>query len=70
MACVNDYMAAASPDALAVSAQHIQGAMVAYEAGQTAGQAHQPLLGLLMPNLHAVLVVLTGSHSESNGCCC
>jgi hypothetical protein len=37
--------------------------MTAHAATEAAGEG-QPLLGQLMPNLHAVLVVVTGSHSE------
>jgi hypothetical protein len=47
----------------AANARHLQRAMEAHIAAEAAGRP-VPLLGLLMPNLHAVMVVVTGSHSE------
>lgn len=60
---INEHLAQQSTEALAANAQHLLRAMQAHEAAEKAGKP-VPLLGLLMPNLHAVLVVLTGSHSE------
>ena len=60
---VNAHLSSIPAAARAAHAAHIQHAMAAHAAAHAAGRA-APLLGLLMPNLHAVTVVVTGSHSE------
>lgn len=60
---VNEHLSGIPAAARTAHAAHIQQAMAAHTAAQVAGMA-APLLGLLMPNLHAVTVVVTGSHSE------
>jgi hypothetical protein len=63
-ALVNAHLASVPAAARTASAAHIQQAMAAHAAAEAAGEG-KPLLGLLMPNLHAVVVVVTGSHGES-----
>jgi hypothetical protein len=60
---INTHLASIPAAERAANARHVQHAMEAHTAAEAAGQP-VPLLGLLMPNLHAVLVVVTGSHSE------
>lgn len=65
-ALVNAHLTSLPAAARAANAAHIQQAMAAHAAAEAVGQP-EPLLGLLMPNLHAVVVVVTGSHSELPG---
>lgn len=61
---VNARLAAASPDAAAASAEHITRVMTDQQEAAAAGRTPPPLLSALMPHLHAVNLVITGSHAK------
>lgn len=60
---VNGYLAAAPDGAAAAGAQHLMAVMSSQQAA-AGGGSKPPLLQQLMPRLHAVFVVITGSHSK------